>query len=121
MTEHFNGLTPAEDERLAMLAEECAEVIKIVSKIQRHGYESWHPDDPLRTTNREMLRREITDIAAVTSAMSNCGDIKTFTISETVDAWNRKLRYAHHQKRPLTDTANAPEREAANNYEWQKY
>ena len=37
MTEHFNGLTPAEDERLAMLAEECAEVIKIVSKIQRHG------------------------------------------------------------------------------------
>lgn len=29
MTEHFNKLTPAEDERLAMLAEECAEVKKI--------------------------------------------------------------------------------------------
>ena len=49
MTEHFNKLTPAEDERLAMLAEECAEVIQIVSKIQRHGYDSWHPDDPLKT------------------------------------------------------------------------
>lgn len=33
MTEHFNGLTPAEDERLAMLAEECAEVIKIGRKL----------------------------------------------------------------------------------------
>ncbi len=99
MTEHFNGLTPAEAERLAMLAEECAEVIQIVSKIQRHGYESWHPDDPVKATNRSMLCKEITDIAAVVSAMTDLGDIETITIVNIKDAWKRKLRYAHHQER----------------------
>ncbi len=45
MQDHFNRLTPAEAERLAMLAEEAAEVIQIVGKILRHGYASYHPDD----------------------------------------------------------------------------
>lgn len=45
MPEHFNGLTPAEAERLAMLSEECGEVIQIIGKILRHGYDSYHPDD----------------------------------------------------------------------------
>lgn len=98
MTEHFNKLTPAEDERLAMLAEECAEVIQIISKIQRHGYESWHPDDPREMTNRVMLRREITDIAAVVSYMTDIGEIEAITIVNIKDAWKRKLRYSHHQE-----------------------
>lgn len=34
----FNGLSPAEVERLALLAEECGEVIQTVGKILRHGY-----------------------------------------------------------------------------------
>jgi hypothetical protein len=29
---HFNGLTPAQAERLAMLAEEAAEVIQVIGK-----------------------------------------------------------------------------------------
>lgn len=36
-TRHFNNLTPGEAERLAMLAEECGEVIQAVGKILRHG------------------------------------------------------------------------------------
>ena len=39
-TEHFNKLTEAEQERLVILAEECAEVIQVVAKIQRHGFNS---------------------------------------------------------------------------------
>ena len=35
---NFNQLTPAETERLAILAEECGEVIQAVGKILRHGY-----------------------------------------------------------------------------------
>ena len=100
MTEHFNKLTPAEDERLAMLAEECAEVIRIVSKIQRHGYDSWHPDDPLKTTNRAMLRKEVTDIAAVTAAMLTRDDFEMFTEANVKAAWRKKLLYAHHQEDP---------------------
>jgi NTP pyrophosphatase (non-canonical NTP hydrolase) len=98
MTEHFNKLTPAEDERLAMLAEECGEVIQIVSKIQRHGYDSWHPDDPLKTTNRAMLRKEVTDIAAVTASMLTRNDFEVFTDTDVKAAWRKKLRYAHHQE-----------------------
>ena len=43
--EHFNRLSPAEDERLTVLAEECSEVIQAICKIQRHGYESFNPDE----------------------------------------------------------------------------
>jgi len=50
-------LTPAQYERLAILMEEAAEVIQIIGKIQRHGYESRHPDGG--PTNREMLEKEI--------------------------------------------------------------
>ena len=45
MQDHFNGLTHAEAERLAMLAEEAAEVIQVVGKTskgssstQKHSY-----------------------------------------------------------------------------------
>lgn len=41
---HFNGLSPAEAERLAILAEECSEVVQKVCKTLRNGYESTHPD-----------------------------------------------------------------------------
>lgn len=34
--ENFNGMTPAETERLAILVEECGEVVQIGMKILRH-------------------------------------------------------------------------------------
>jgi hypothetical protein len=54
--DHFNRLTPAEAERLALLLEELGEAQQIIGKILRHGYESYHPDDP-ETTNRTLLAR----------------------------------------------------------------
>lgn len=57
----FNKLTPAESERLALLIEECGEVIQAASKILRHGYHSYDPtvapED--RVTNLEQLEKEI--------------------------------------------------------------
>ena len=38
MSSHFNKLTPAQAERLAILIEECGEVIQAATKILRHGY-----------------------------------------------------------------------------------
>lgn len=94
MSDHYNKLTPAEAERLAMLAEECAEVIQIVGKVLRHGYESCHPNGG--EDNRTLLETEITDLRAVILAMVACGDISLRTRG-VVDTWERKLQYTHHQ------------------------
>lgn len=95
--EHFNGLTPAQAERLAMLAEECGEVIQVIGKILRHGYDSYHPDRP-HITNRELLQRELTDLAAVENQI-HARDRVFMPSSMCLDvAWSKKLRYAHHQE-----------------------
>lgn len=93
----FNGLTPAEHERLAMLAEEAAEVVQIVGKILRHGYESKHPDNLNGPTNRQMLENEIADFYAIAGIME---DVKDVTVEgEAVrQAIKKKRRYTHHQE-----------------------
>lgn len=96
MSEHFNKLTPAQAERLAMLAEECAEVIQCVTKILRHGYGSYHPDDAERTTNRQSLERELADLWAIADRMEKVSDICTL-ITSPDKIWARKLRWTHHQ------------------------
>jgi len=93
---HFNQLTPAQAERLAMVAEECAEVIQIVGKILRHGYDSHHPNDPL-STNRDLLGRELTDLYAVASALCRDG-VPEGSLHDQDRAWMKKLRFAHHQE-----------------------
>lgn len=40
---HYNELTPEEHERLSLLMEECGEVVQIIGKIFRHGYERYPP------------------------------------------------------------------------------
>lgn len=99
MKHPFNQLTPAEAERLAMLAEECGEVIQIVGKILRHGYNSCHPND-LTTTNRRLLEKEVMDVFAVHLAMIRVGDIRSpgYLEPSAETAWERKLRFTHHQE-----------------------
>ena len=97
MSEHFNGLTPAEAERLAMLSEECAEVIQIIGKIMRHGYGSCHPESP-GFTNRESLEEEVGDVHAVLHMMREAGDCEFPETSIWIAGRvRRKMEYAHHQ------------------------
>lgn len=99
MTEHFNQLSPAEAERLAMLSEEAGEIVQIVGKILRHGYDSYNPNDQLQVTNHANLQNELTDLMAVFHGMKLAGDLPTYMPRE-IDierAWQRKLRYSHHQ------------------------
>lgn len=96
MQDHFNGLTPAEAERLAMLAEEAAEVIQVVGKILRHGYASYHPNKP-SLTNRVLLMNELADLNAVQLLMEGSGDVFR-TGDEIEQAMARKLTYTHHQE-----------------------
>lgn len=97
MDDHFNGLWPAEAERLAMLAEECAETIGIIGKILRHGYDSYHPDTP-SITNRDMLADELADVNAVVKAMKR-SELRDYTCEDVIgNRWRKKLRYSHHQE-----------------------
>lgn len=91
-----NKLTPAEAERLAMLAEECGEVIQIVGKILRHGYESRHPDGG--PSNRLLLTKELGDIQCVVGAMDAEDDIQTGDIRYWASKKQERIdRYTHHQ------------------------
>lgn len=63
MSEHFNQLTPAEAELLAILSEECGEVVQMVGKILRHGLDS---DYKAKGKNRELLTQEIGDVMVTT-------------------------------------------------------
>lgn len=97
--QHYNNLTPAEAERLAMLAEECGEVVQMVGKILRHGYEECHPNDQHQQTNRSLLSSELIDLLAVVDLMENRGDLPLRpTAADYGKAVRRKLRYAHHQE-----------------------
>lgn len=95
---HFNGLSPAEDEALALIAEECAEVIQAVTKIQRHGLHSHHPDSP-HISNRTTLQKEIGDLQAAL----HVGDMQVLVDVGAVGYMcERKLenlpKYLHHAK-----------------------
>ena len=72
---NFNKLTNAELERLALLAEEAAEVVHMVNKIIRHGYAANNPktNGPI---NRDLLASELNDLLWVMNLMTKCGDIK---------------------------------------------
>ena len=93
----YNCLTDAEAERLAMLAEECGEVIQIVGKILRHGYCSHNPLVGPKTINRDLLEKELDDLMAVRLRMAEDGDIATPSDVHLRRIWSLKLRYAHHQ------------------------
>ena len=96
MTKHFNNLTPAQAELLAMLSEECGEIVQIVGKIQRHGYDSYHPNDTQRITNRRLLEAEISDLKAICLAMIRGGDISEESVN-LEDILARKMKWTHHQ------------------------
>lgn len=99
---HFNNLTPAEDERLALLLEECGEVIQIVGKIQRHGYESKAPSRPMSDTNRLLLEHELGDLINAIQLMDRAKDVRWQEIDkQTQRKRNKVKKYLHHQPREL--------------------
>lgn len=95
MTEHFNKLTPAEAERLAMLAEECGEVIQIVCKILRHGMHYTHPVSG--KTNARLLSEELCDVQTVAAQLRSDG-VPEFSLDDMFKAWKKKLKWAHHHE-----------------------
>lgn len=92
---HFNKLTAAELENLALLSEECGEVIQAIGKIVRHGYESKHPETG--ETNREALERECGHVRHSTIRLCESGNLSKNAIHHHAD--NKAInviQYLHH-------------------------
>lgn len=96
----FNKLTPAEAERLALLAEEMGEAIQSVGKILRHGYESYHPAHPTGPNNRQSLERELGDVFAAVNLMFDAQDLDVIKVKTAIIYKLKRVKqYLHHQKK----------------------
>lgn len=69
-----NQLDGAQLERLSILMEEMGEALQVIGKIQRHGYDSSHPDNP-QTNNRELLEKELGHVLTAIEIMSENADM----------------------------------------------
>lgn len=99
MSKSFNGLTPAEVERLANLMEECAEVQQIIGKILRFGYGSFHPNDPTATVNRKLLGFEIGNLQYIIHFMNCKEDINPSDVLVGKKSKYETIReYSKHQE-----------------------
>lgn len=100
-----NGLSPAQEGRLAKLTEECGEVSQMVGKTLVHGWNNFHPRKPEEGTNRERLEKEIGGLLAVVTIMATAGDIDMSRITDArrakqIDIW----KYLHEQEDHGTNT-----------------
>jgi len=92
----FNKLSPAEAERIALLMEECGEVVQACGKILRHGYFSCHPEGIV--TNRSTLERELGDVWVAIYLMIENGDLNRSDIDQYSKVKARNIhKYLHHQ------------------------
>ncbi len=82
-------------ERLAMLFEEAGEVVQIVGKTIRHGFQSSHPNTP-QITNKMNLEEEIADFLIAVNLLVQEGDIDRRRINQlTLSKKGRKNKYLH--------------------------
>lgn len=79
MKNSYTQLSPAEIERLALLAEEAGEVVQAVGKILRRGYRRGHPRIKERT-NRMHLEEELGNFSNAVNMMTNAGDVSKASI-----------------------------------------
>jgi len=95
----FNGLTPAELERLALLIEEQGEAQQAIGKILRHGYEEYSPFDESRTPNRVQLEKELAHVSFAFDMLEAAGDLNGSRIDRFVEEKKRNVvPYLHHQE-----------------------
>lgn len=93
-----HNLSPAQTERITVLAEEAAEIVQACTKILRHGFFSVHPACP-DIDNRARLIQELGDLRAVLAIVMQAGDLTT---TEYVQAACSKLervqQYLHEDE-----------------------
>lgn len=97
----FNALTPAQAERLALLAEECGEVVLAIGKILRHGYDSCNPHEKHGLDNREALECECGDVLAAIEILVAADDLDVINIEgQRKDKHEGVWQWMHHARKP---------------------
>ena len=105
---HFNGLTPAEHERLALLLEELGEAQQAIGKILRHGYNSHDPTSSSHPGNRYDLAKECGDVMAEIGRLVEAGDISKGEVEKrATKRATSALQYCHHQPDPPRDAQSS--------------
>lgn len=98
LMEHYNKLTPAEAERLALLAEEMGEALQIVGKILRHGYDNYNPVSGDTSTNRQLLEKELGDVRHAMIRLCESGDLSKANIHDRANIKAISVQpWLHHQ------------------------
>jgi NTP pyrophosphatase (non-canonical NTP hydrolase) len=77
----FQKPNAAERERIDLMQEECAEVIQILSKIKRFGFDDTKPGQPL--TNRERLEEELGHVLNMFEMMVRRGDVEPDMVEQS--------------------------------------
>lgn len=92
----YSRLTDAQIERLAILAEECAEVQQMIGKILRHGLDDFRPLDKTKTINRKNLWKEMGHVLAAIDLLTRNFDVSVDGIEESRKAKLKSIeRWLH--------------------------
>lgn len=93
-----NGLSDAETERLALLAEELMEAAQIAMKVLRHGYAATDHGSGVVYNNRADLEIELGHVSNAIKLMARNEDISLDRVEQAYQAKRRMIsKYLHHQ------------------------
>lgn len=81
-----------ESEILNLITEECAEVIQIISKINRFGFSSYNPNDKEKVINRDLLVQELGDIIALVEIAIDSNIINISELNDAVISKKERLK-----------------------------
>lgn len=88
------NLAPSQIERLAVVMEECGELVQAAGKILRHGYDSKYPG----ANNRADLAREAADVLESINMLLEAEDISSADVQDCIEEKHREAKkYLHHQ------------------------
>lgn len=77
---------------LTMLEQECAEVILAATKIRKFGPYNYNPNDPNKTTNDDLLLRELGDLSCVLSMAADALQLDLTELPKYINEKRERLK-----------------------------